>query len=512
MTTLAQLEQKHYSYNRWINEWKFLYEAYQGGRQWQLSGYLTRYLFESDEEYQERVMQTPYDNHCRGVVHLYNSFLFSSAVNRDLAGLEDDPNMVDFLEDADLDGRSMDQFMRDVDIMSSVFGSAWIVIDKPRVTVNTVADEIGLSVRPYLTLFNPTQIWDWRFDRQINGRYELGYVKLVEEESQDHLVIKEFFPEQVLTWRVDRVKKGVELLDSVPQPLGRIPIVITYNERTDVRGIGLSEISDIARMNRSLYDETSELTQIIRLSNHPSLVKTASTQAAAGAGAIIQLPEDLPGELKPYLLQPNAASLDGVRNSIQDKVEAINRMAAVGSVRGVETRQMSGVAIETEMRTLNARLAVKADTLELCEEHLFEMWCLWQGLEWAGVISYSDSYNARDRNHDLAVLKAASELVPNDPALQKQIRLQVAEIIVDDPETLSNILGEIDSVETQLQPVEVDADMIHPSLVGATTAEKNDHIQKMLMEGLSNAEILALHPELSLADIVAAGAAAARSN
>jgi uncharacterized protein (DUF433 family) len=32
------------------------------------------------------------------------------------------------------------------------------------------------------------------------------------------------------------------------------------------------------------------------------------------------------------------------------------------------------------------------------------------------------------------------------------------------------------------------------------------------MEGLSNAEILALHPELSLADIVAAGAAAARSN
>lgn len=497
MTTLAEIEKTHPGYNTWINEWKFLFEAYLGGRMWQRSGYLTRYLFESDEEYQERVIQTPYDNHCRGVVHLFNSFLFNNPVKRDLQGLENDLNMMSFLKDADLDGRNMDHFMRDVDIITTVFGCAWVVVDKPRVEVTTRADEIGLSVRPYLTLFNPTQVRDWQYERGVNGRYELTYVKILEDQSETHQVYKEFYPDQVLTWRVDSTRKGVELVDQVPQPLGRIPVVVVYNERTDVRGIGLSELSDIARMNRSLYDETSELTQIIRLSNHPSLVKTASTQASAGAGAVIQLPEDLPGELKPYLLQPNSASLDGVRNSINDKVDAINRMASVGSVRGVESRTLSGIALETEMRTLNARLGVRANTLELAEEHIFQLWTAWQGTEWTGEISYADTYNARDRNNDLAVLKQAAELTVTQPAVQIEIQRQVAEIVIDDPEVLAQVLASMaePAADTDLNL------MPHPVTTDAT---RTQHIQEMIMEGYEDSQMLAIHAELTPADIAAA--------
>jgi hypothetical protein len=64
----------------------------------------------------------------------------------------------------------------------------------------------------------------------------------------------------------------------------------------------------------------------------------------------------------------------------------------------------------------------------------------------------------------------------------------------------------------QVEPVEVPAELIHTSLEGATREEKNQHIQEMLMSGLTNQEILALHPELALEDIVLAGAEAARVN
>jgi hypothetical protein len=52
----------------------------------------------------------------------------------------------------------------------------------------------------------------------------------------------------------------------------------------------------------------------------------------------------------------------------------------------------------------------------------------------------------------------------------------------------------------------------HPSLANSTQAEKLAHIQTMLMEGYSNDEIMALHPEVTVQDIIDAAALAAVSN
>jgi hypothetical protein len=52
----------------------------------------------------------------------------------------------------------------------------------------------------------------------------------------------------------------------------------------------------------------------------------------------------------------------------------------------------------------------------------------------------------------------------------------------------------------------------HPSLENLSQADRLMHLQEMLMEGYSNEEILALHPEITLQDIIDAGAAAAAAN
>ena len=158
------------------------------------------------------------------------------------------------------------------------------------------------------------------------------------------------------------------VVETIDNPIGKIPAVHLPSNRSIVRGIGVSDISDIEFMQRAIYQELSEIEQLIRISNHPTLVKTYDTDASAGAGAVINISDDMDAGLKPYQMQPSGANLDAIRASIEDKIESINRMAHMGAVRGTEAITQSGVAMQTEFQMLNAKLAEKADILELAEE------------------------------------------------------------------------------------------------------------------------------------------------
>jgi hypothetical protein len=90
-------------------------------------------------------------------------------------------------------------------------------------------------------------------------------------------------------------------------------------------------------------------------------------------------------------------------------------------------------------------------------------------------------------------------LVPN-AEFQQYVQSDVVGMIVEDPQEAARIRTSLTAPQT------------HPDLSGLSMAERQAHIQEMLMSGISNAEILRLHPELTVSDIVAAGAAAAASN
>ena len=103
-------------------------------------------------------------------------------------------------------------------------------------------------------------------------------------------------------------------------------------------------MADIADLQKAIYNELSEIEQLIRLTNHPSLVKTPSVNASAGAGAVIEMPEEMEPNLKPYLLQPSGQNLQGLMGSINHKVESINRIAHTGAVR--TTRATSDTSLK----------------------------------------------------------------------------------------------------------------------------------------------------------------------
>ncbi len=402
-----QVTSTNQDYNDNSRRWRFLLESYMGGEEYRQGAHLNRYQLETDREYNARLMTTPLDNHCRSVINVYNSFLFREEPDRDYGSIEYDPALQDYLEDADLEGRDLDSVMKEVSTWASVFGHCFVIMSKPNIGALTRADELAEGVRPYISLLTPLTVYDWTYQRAANGRYSLTYFKYVEDVNDQISTIIEWYTDRIVKTTTDRKAKKVLSQEEAVNELGRIPVVIAYNSRSPVRGLGISDIGDIADQQKAIYNELSEIEQSIRLDSHPSLVTVEGTKIGSGAGAIIYMDASIDPGLKPYTLANSGADISSIYTSIQNRINSIDKMANTGGVRATESRNMSGVAMETEFQLLNARLAEKADNLELAEEQLWQLWAMYQGYTWDGEVEYPGSFNIRDTASEIEQLVKA---------------------------------------------------------------------------------------------------------
>jgi len=441
-----EILETHKDYQESVNKWEFYIRSYNGGFDYSAGQYLHRYNLELDNEYAKRLGNTALDNHCKNVVQIYSSFLFRVKPSRDFGTLEDDVALQNFLKDADLEGNSFNTVMQQAQNFASIYGHVFLMLDKPNVTTNTLAEEIEADIKPYVTIVTPENVFDWNFERQINGKYVLNYLKVREEVDRDGgTYFRVWKPDVIETVYQKANYDEPTTIDTVPNRLGKIPAVILYNSKSHKRGIGQSDLTDIADLQKAIYNEYSEIEQLIRLTNHPSLVKTPGVNASAGAGAIIEMPEEMDSNLKPYLLQPSGQSLAAIMDSIKTKVDAINRISHIGAVRNTKTQVSSGIALQTEFELLNARLSEKADYMQLAEEQLFKLFAEFQNREFDGEIDYPDSFNIRDYASDLIFYQQAKSVNVPSPTLQKEIDKEIARSVVDNDEKLGIIFDEIDT-------------------------------------------------------------------
>ena len=446
-----QILLRHELYDNYAGRWEYYIRSFLGGEEYKGGRYLQEYNLELENEFEKRLQFTPLDNHCRNIVHIYSSFLFRVLPTRKLESLNDDPATQMFLDDADLEGRSFDALMREVQQYASVYGHCWLLLDKPNSNARTRAEELQQEIRPYMNIYTPENVMDWEWDRAASGKYYLKYLKIREFRSREKDVYRLWFLDRIDTVELQRMgAKAPVLIDSVPNPLNSIPAVCLYNQRSHDRGVGVSDLTDVADLQRAIYNELSEIEQLIRLSNHPSLVKTRDVDASAGAGAIIELPDNVDPALKPYILQPSGQNLDSVLKTIQTKIDAINRLTHVGAVRSTSERTVSGVALRTEFQLLNARLSEKAKLMELAEEQIWRYFALWQNKVFDGAIYYPESFDLRDWATDLEVLQQAKASNIKSDTFIKELDKQIARTVVDDDEALSKIDEEIEQQTTRL--------------------------------------------------------------
>ena len=446
------IKENHKDYDNQLAIWEYHLRSYLGGKEYQEGHYLNKYTLETGAQYDNRLTQTPLDNHCRNIIHIYSSYIWRVPPTRNFGIIEQDPMLESFLKDADLDGRSFDAVMRDAQVHASVYGSVWLFLDKPNLTFETRAEEIDQEIRPYVSLVTPENVTNWKYQRMSTGRYYLSWIRIREEVTKDFTIYREWFEDRILAYKVDEVRNNVELIEEIPNALGKIPFICLYNQRSHKRGIGISDLTDVADIQKAIYNELSEVEQLIRISNHPSLVKTPEVEASAGAGSIVEMPSDMDANLKPYMLQPSGQNLESIMASIREKVSSIDRITHLGSVRATETKSQSGIALQTEFQLLNARLSEKADFLEIAEEQIWKCWAMWQGREFDGVIEYPKAFDLRDWANDLEYLMTARASSVRSDMFKKEVEKQIVSSVLDDDEVIQEAHKEIDSSEPPQLP------------------------------------------------------------
>ena len=442
--TKDQATDTHKDYKENINNFEYYIRSYNGGYDYTLGQYLNRYNLELDNEFNQRLANTPCDNHCKNIIQIYSSFLFRVKPSRDFGSMADEPSLESFLKDADLEGNNFNSVIKTAQNYASIYGHCFLILDKPTVQTRTRADELDQDIRPYISIVTPENALDWNFKREVNGKYYLDYLKIREEVDKDGgTYFRMWYPDRIDTvYQPDNEEPRV--IDTAINQIGKIPAVILYNSKSHKRGIGQSDLTDIADLQKAIYNEYSEIEQLIRLTNHPSLVKTPSVNASAGAGAVIEMPEEIEPNLKPYLLQPSGQNLTSIMDSIKHKVDAINRIAHTGAIRTTKTQVSSGIALQTEFELLNARLSEKADNLEIAEEQIFRCYAMFQNAEFDGEISYPDSFNIKDYAVDLQFFSMAKAMNLQSPTFNKEVDKEIIRSVIDDDEKLTQAFEEID--------------------------------------------------------------------
>ena len=448
------LNYRHPLYEANISDWHFYNASYIGGTQYRSPslGMLRKYLFEDDapgNQYSNRLEYTAMDNLVKLTIDTYRSYLFKTSPVRTFGNLQDDIMISRFLNDVDFDGQDLNDFMKQANDMATIYGQVWMLVTKGSAEgVITREQEIEADFRPYAKLFTPENVCDWQYDKMPNGAERLTYIKTKEWVNEDLVRYIVWTEESFTTYLIDTELDQVIEQEEIVNPIGMVPFVCLRANPSPYKGIGYSDVADVSKTQQSIFNLLSEAEQGIRISNHPTLVKTDTTSAQAGAGAVINMDETSDPALKPYLIEPNGTNIQSIRDMIEVHVQSFLRSTHLGAVmaeRGFSAK--SGIALQTEFEMLNTRLGDKAAKMEQAEWNVWYLFWAWSGLtpDDQFNVEYQKSFDLRDEHADVSLFSKALAMGIESETYKKQLFKQIAKVVIDDGDALDDIFREIDA-------------------------------------------------------------------
>jgi hypothetical protein len=405
-----------------------------------------------------------------------------------------------FEEDCDLFGKDYDAFLRDQIKSAAIEGHVGILVDKPNiqgttyeseegvdvldqedvtddVTVETRADEVENRVYPYVASYRPQSILDWKWERDRFNRPQLVFLKLYEDDGTYRL----WWRDRWEVWKEPESESGAESvkvstgsspasevkdvdpeMDAVlvsygPNPLGEIPFIWLLNEETDEKFIGMSDITDIARIDASIMRNLSQGEEIINYAAFPMMRKPkpeAGEQQddTVGTTAVLEFDPEKPDSKPDWLASEAEQPISVILEWIGKKIEEVYRSSNTGGMAAMEVQSdaRSGAALKAEFQLLNAKLVGKGNKLEDVEYQILEYWLKWQEMQLKeeAVIERSDSYDVQDLMTDLDNILTASVIVKSEMFKKKLQKNVVRMLLPGEPdEELIDIDKEIDEYD-----------------------------------------------------------------
>jgi len=296
--------------------------------------YLPREPEEHDKDYRARLERSFLYNGFRRTILNLTGRIFKKTVTVDA-----DDQMLGWLNDVTNDGRDLVTFGINITHTGMSEGIAYIFVDYTQThDVETRADELDLSPRPYMVEISPGDLYYWRYEETASGhelmevRWRESYIDGYERKDQ----IRVWYSNG--NWEVYREidtedaqsKTWVEW-SSGQSGLPGIPIVAIYfGDRLCAMG-GDPPLRDLAEVNVAHWQSSSDQRWVLHIARVPMLfIKGIQSQAGAPATVVVGVNRHV-SALDPQAdmkwIEHSGASINAGRQDLKDLE---GQMAAMG--------------------------------------------------------------------------------------------------------------------------------------------------------------------------------------
>jgi hypothetical protein len=365
--------------------------------------------------YQEKLANVPVFPYTRLYISEYNAMLFRVPPQRTLP---DTPEVNAFLNNADGDQNSLNEFMSQVDTFTSAMGVVWVSCIKP-------TD----SQYPKWRMHKPTDVTNWSYKYTTSGDLVLDkiVIRIAEDYNAEiYQVITDDYIDTIFV-AVDpdediMVPEGAEYIEGdddydgyhrirQPNELGTASIVRpVYQSTPIVQGIGHTPIFDIAQIQRSVYSLAGEQYSAVSYGLHGVNVVDEETfnrngsSVGAEPGSLVIVGSSLDGQPN-YTYEfatPDLSSLSEIRTIMDQQIDKMNQVAMIRSEDLIKASR-SGAQIEMYDSKLEAFIRKKATSLENAEYNLWNIWFAWMGQTMPEdfAVSYNRLYNQKGLEHEI---------------------------------------------------------------------------------------------------------------
>jgi len=414
------VQRRHPQFECHLTHWAFLEATYDGGREW-FNDNIFRYIKEGDSEFKDRVNRAYRFNHTREVVDLINKYLFKQNIVRND---EDAPESVKkFWQRSTRNGMGISDFSRQISKKTSIYGRVAIVVDRTTAEGEIVskADEKAANLQTYAYIVPPEQVLDYSYDEQG----ALNWILLLEQvrDDADPLTSSGKVGVRYRLWTktywllIEEKGKGKsktwQITDSGTHDLGEVPVVLADHIVSDDLYVSPAMIDDIAYLDRAVANYLSNIDAIIQDQTFSQLAMPAQG-VEPGTDSYDKMKEMGTKRIflydggdsanKPFYLSPDVKQAQVIITTIKTIINEIYHTVGLAGERTKQDNALgidnsSGVAKAYDFERVNALLAAKADSLEMTENKIVRLVCLWNGEnmpdEEKELVTYPNNFDTR---------------------------------------------------------------------------------------------------------------------
>lgn len=472
-------QRRHPDYDARHAHWNFLEKTYYGGRDW-FDDNIHKYFREGPEEFKDRVKRAYRFNHTREVVDLVTKYVFKAEINRS----KDAPAPVqEFWKRATRGGTNIDDLMRQVSQMTSIFGQPYIVVDSNLRPPDaggpiTQRDLRETDARVYAYCVKPQDALDMSFDEYGH----LNWILFRETDRDDadfftnHKSItryrlwtrNEWYLYEIVSEKYEDIKK-IRVVSEQPVPkvkgsaapaqqdtsrlvvkrvgygrhdLGEVPVIIPRERHSDSNHSAPGLIDDIAYLDRAIANYLSNLDAIIQDQTFSTLTIPAQALNSADQGGTIRdlalemgtkrvAVYDVEAGKGPEYISPDPSQVEVITGVITKIITEIYHSVGMAGERtkmdnAVGIDNSSGVAKAYDFDRMNTMLKAKADTLSFVENELVRLVLAWQSNETeTNYVVYPDEFDTRNLYDEFDVASRLALLDAPEAARRHQMSILI---------------------------------------------------------------------------------------